>query len=171
LCKHTDIILRIVLDLPWSWTVPRPGAGAKYKKEYKDQMKLSPFLKQALIGLILGDVHASRPKAHYNTRLVFDQVPRSQCNRDWDRAKEEHSDYLNYLYSLFEPFVGTEPTSTNRKPDKRTGLKYDSLIFKTLAFPCFNEFHELFYPDGVKIIPSNISELFTEVSLAFLIMD
>jgi hypothetical protein len=29
--------------------------GPKYKKEYKDQMKLSPFLKQALIGLILGD--------------------------------------------------------------------------------------------------------------------
>jgi len=54
---------------------------------------------------------------------------------------------------------------------KRTGFKYDSLIFKTLAFPCFNEFHELFYPDGVKIIPSNISEYLTEVSLAFLIMD
>jgi hypothetical protein len=81
--------------------------GPKYKKEYKDQMKLSPFLKQALIGLILGEVYASRPKAHYNTRLVFDQ------------SKEKHSDYLNYLYSLFEPFVGTEPTSTNRKPDKR----------------------------------------------------
>ena len=108
-----------------------------------------------MVNTIKTDVHASRPKAHYNTRLVFDQ------------SKEEHSDYLNYLYSLFEPFVGTEPTSTNRKPDKRTGLKYDSLIFKTLAFPCFNEFHELFYPDGVKIIPSNISELFTEVSLAF----
>jgi hypothetical protein len=29
--------------------------GPKYKKEYKDQMKLSPFLKQPLIGLILGD--------------------------------------------------------------------------------------------------------------------
>ena len=42
LCKHTDIILRIV---------PRP-TGPKYKKEYKDQMKLSPFLKEALIGLI-----------------------------------------------------------------------------------------------------------------------
>jgi hypothetical protein len=86
-------------------------------------------------------------------------------------SKEKHSDYLNYLYSLFEPFVGTEPTSTNRKPDKRTGFKYDSLIFKTLAFPCFNEFHELFYPDGVKIIPSNISEYLTEFSLAFWIMD
>lgn len=43
------------------------------------------FLKEALIGLILGDVYASRPKAHYNTRLVFDQ------------SKEKHSVYLNLL--------------------------------------------------------------------------
>jgi hypothetical protein len=60
-------------------------------------MKLSPgplsaylcrprgFLKEALIGLILGDVYASRPKAHYNTRLFFDQ------------SKEKHSVYLNLL--------------------------------------------------------------------------
>src|SRR3954468_17417309 len=108
--------------------------GPKYKKEYKDQMKLSPFLKEALIGLILGYVYASRPKAHYNTRLIFDHSVRLPM--PLQGSKEKHSDYLNYLYSLFEPFVGTEPTSTNRKPNKRTGFKYDSLIFKTLAFPC-----------------------------------
>jgi len=84
---------------------------------------------------------------------------------------EKHSDYLNYLYELFEPFVGTEPKSTSRKPDKRTGLTYDSLIFKTLAFPCFNEYYELFYPNGKKIVPLNISKYLTEVSLAFWIMD
>jgi hypothetical protein len=136
----------------------RPS-GPKYEKSYKDQMKLSPYLKQALIGLLLGDVYANRLKAHHNTRLSFDQ------------SKDKHSDYLNYLYDLFEPFVGTKPTSTNRKPDKRTGLTYDSLIFKTLAFPCFNEFYELFYPNGTKIVPLNISEYLTGVSLAFWIMD
>lgn len=129
----------------------------------------------ALIGLILGDVHVSRSKPQHNTRLVFDQ------------SKDKHSDYLNYLYNLFESFVGTEPKSTNfpgplgpgsfvigpsgpdtnRKPDKRTGLTYDSLIFKTLVLPCFNEYHELFYPNEVKIIPNNISDYLTEVSLAF----
>jgi hypothetical protein len=40
-----------------------------------------------------------------------------------------------------------------------------------LALPCFNEYHELFYPNGVKIIPNNISDYLTEVSLAFWIMD
>lgn len=150
----------------------RPS-GFKYKKEYKDKIEMSNFQKQALIGLILGDVHVSRSKPQHNTRLVFDQ------------SKDKHSDYLNYLYNLFEPFVGTEPKSTNRKPDKRTGLTYDrtagaptfapraqgrpggpGLIFKTLALPCFNEYHELFYPNGVKIIPNNISDYLTEVSLA-----
>lgn len=136
----------------------RPS-GPKYKKEYKNNIKLSSFLKQALIGLILGDVFVSRIKSHYNTRLVF------------YLSKDKHSDYLNYLYFLFEPYVGTEPKSTNRKPDKRTGLTYDSLIFKTLAFPCFNEFYQLFYPNGVKIVPTNISEYLTEISLAFWIKD
>jgi hypothetical protein len=42
-------------------------------------MKLSPLLKKPLIGFILGDLYASRSKAPYN------------------------KDYLNYLYSLFEP--------------------------------------------------------------------
>ena len=99
--------------------------GPKYKKEYKDKMKLSPFLKQALIGLILGYVYASRPKAHYNTRLVFDQ------------SKEKHSDYLNYLYSLFEPFVGTEPTSTNRKPDFTLFIKWENICMSHLWTPFY----------------------------------
>src|SRR4051812_27954542 len=37
-----------------------------------------------------------------------------------------HSEYLMYLYSRFELFVGTPPTSTDRTPDKRTGKIYNS---------------------------------------------
>jgi hypothetical protein len=107
----------------------------------------------------LGDVYASREKPQYNTRLVFEQ------------SKESHSEYIFYLYNLFKSFVNTEPKSPKRKLDKRTGKIYDSLMFKPLRFPCFNEYRELFYPEGIKIIPLNISELFTEVSLAFGIMD
>ena len=59
------------------------------------------------------------------------------------------------------------PKSTNRKPDKRTGKIYNSLIFKTRMLPCFNYLWDLFYIDKVKIIPSNIGLLLTEVALAF----
>lgn len=40
-----------------------------------------------------------------------------------------------------------------------------------MAFPCFNKYHELFYPNGSKVIPQNIGELLTNVGLAFWIMD
>jgi len=91
-------------------------------------MILSDFLKQALIGLLLpsaGDVHGMRDKPTHNPRICFDQ------------SEAQHSEYLLYLFSLFEPFVGTNPTSTDRLPDKRTGKIYSSINFKTLAFPCF----------------------------------
>jgi hypothetical protein len=37
--------------------------------------------------------------------------------------------------------------------------------------PCFNELYDLFYVNGVKIIPLNIGELLTARGLAYLSMD
>lgn len=56
------------------------------------------------------------------------------------------------------------------KKDKRTGLVYKSIIFKTLRFPCLNEFHNLFYNNSIKCIPLNIKYLLTPIGLAHLIM-
>ena len=72
-----------------------------------------------------------------------------------------------WLYELFLDFVGTAPRSTNRLPDKRTGKTYNSLQFKTLRFPCFNYFHDQFYINGGKIVPSIIYDLLTPIGLAF----
>jgi len=112
-------------------------------------MRLSKYIKQALIGLFLGDLHGIKNKPNHNTRLSFDQ------------SKEKHSEYLIFLYQIFKEFVGTTPKSTKRKPDKRTGKIYDSLIFKTLSFPCFNEFMDLFYLNGKKIVPLDIEKYMT----------
>jgi hypothetical protein len=122
-------------------------------------MTLSDYMKQALIGLFLGDLFASRKTPDSDTVLAFDQTSNG------------HSAYLLWLYSIFEPFVGLPPLSTNRKPDSRTGKIYNSLRFQTLAFPCFNLFYDLFYPNGVKIVPLTIAELLTPVGLAFWICD
>lgn len=96
------------------------------------------------------------------------------------------SDYGLIRVSLFIPSISTfytnflrftalcalsPPKSTHRKPDKRTGKIYNSLIFKTRMLPCFNYLWDLFYIDKVKTIPSNIGDLLTEVGLAFWIMD
>ena len=54
---------------------------------------------------------------------------------------------------------------------KKTGKSRFNLSFTTLALPCFNEIYENFYLDGKKIIPKNIAEYLTRVSLAYWIMD
>ena len=54
--------------------------------------------------------------------------------------------------------------------DKRTGKVYSTIAFKTLRHPSLNQFQELFYKNGVKIVPMNIAELLTPVGLAFWIM-
>jgi LAGLIDADG DNA endonuclease family len=80
----------------------------KYSKLYKKGIKVTPFISEALIGLLLGDLHGVRTKPTHNTRFVFDQ------------SKNLHSEYINYLYELFIMFVATPPKSSNRKPDPRT---------------------------------------------------
>ena len=54
---------------------------------------------------------------------------------------------------------------------KKTGKIRYSLSFSTLALPCFNELYESFYFEGKKIIPNNIVDFLTPVSLAYWIMD
>lgn len=56
-----------------------------------------------------------------------------------------------------------EPTLLTREYKKR-GVTTKSLYFRTLAMPCLNYFYELFYKDGIKIIPRNLEELLTALT-------
>lgn len=97
--------------------------------------------------------------------------PNSNVRLRFDQSSPLHSEYLYFLYDLFKDYTLSPPKSTNRKPDKRTGKTYNSLIFKTRMLPCFNYLWELFYAANVKVVPQNIGELFTSSALAFWIMD
>lgn len=94
-----------------------------------------------------------------NARLRFDQT------------FPEHTTYLMYIYSRFYNLGGKGPKVYIRKPDKRTNKIYSSMQFKTLALPCLNYYYDLFYEEGKKIIPSNISDLLTARALAYWISD
>lgn len=146
-----------------SWRKGYKGNPIKYTRDYKLNTQLSNFQKEALAGLMLGDLHAERTSLNGDTRLSFDQTLNG------------HSEYLEWLCVLFEPFVGTKPRPTNRKPDARTGKIYNSLQFKTLRFPCFNLYRDLFYTNGAisgpKTQDRSISNFITAISLAFWIMD
>ena len=51
--------------------------------------------------------------------------------------------------------------------DKKRGITTKSLYFRTLAMPCLNYYHELFYVNKIKIVPTNLEELLTAKSLAY----
>ena len=55
--------------------------------------------------------------------------------------------------------------------DSRTGISYERIRFRTLASPMLTEFYDLFYPGGVKIVPSNIGDLLTARSLAYFLVN
>jgi len=89
-----------------------------------------------------------------NARLVF-------------RQGAKNASYLFHLYDLFKEYVLTPPKLT-KVTDKKTGELRYNLNFASLALPCFNELYELFYNlENKKIIPKNIGDLLTPVSLAY----
>jgi hypothetical protein len=128
----------------------------KLNKEYKESYQLTLEQKESLIGLILGDLSIEKGKRSLNARLRFEQ-------------SIKHKDYLIFLYNLFKPLVNMQPKI--RKPDSRTGKQYNSIRFASLAMPCLNYYHDLFYYKEdfkfIKKIPSNICELLSARALAF----
>lgn len=121
----------------------------------RSKFKLDFYLKQILIGNILGDVYMRRFSEKANARIIF-------------RQGSINASYLLHLYNLYQEFVTTAVSSIT---DKNTGKIRYNLSFATLALPCFNELYEAFYLEGQKIIPNNIADLLSEVSLAYWIMD
>jgi hypothetical protein len=72
-----------------------------------------------------------------------------------------HKDYIYHLYDIFKSYCNSEPKTSNRLADKRTGAIYTRIQFVTVSLPCFNEFYACFYPGGKKKVPLNIGELLT----------
>lgn len=133
------------------------------KKNYltkleRSQFTLSSQLKEILIGLLLGDLSLEKNQASVNVRMKFEQGL-------------VHKEYLLHLFELFSDYSSMAPKIINRAPDKRNGVIYSSIRFTTYSLPCFNEFYDLFYPDGKKIIPNNIAELLTPRGLAYWLAD
>nr|YP_010218785.1 hypothetical protein LK370_mgp038 [Morchella brunnea]UBU98592.1 hypothetical protein [Morchella brunnea] len=52
----------------------------------------------------------------------------------------------------------------------RAGTRVYDLLFYTRSLPCITELYNLFYVNGIKIIPHNIYELLTPVALAHWVM-
>ena len=130
----------------------------RLSKLQQSQFVLSEDLREILVGLLMGDLCMQKRTVNSNPNLKFEQGL-------------VHKDYLFHLYGLFSIYCRSTPQITNRLPDKRTGNIYTRVTFSTYSLPCFSELYNLFYPEGKKIIPSNIGELLTASSLAYWLAD
>lgn len=130
--------------------------GLKYKKQ--DNLLIDHFTHSVIIGTLLGDSRVDKQKVNYNARLCFEQG-------------ELHKDYLFHLFDIFKPFCSMDQPSFRTKFHKKSNKNNYSFLFKTLSYPCFNIYHSLFYPNHLKIVPNNISDLLNPISLAYWAMD
>lgn len=133
------------------------------KKKYltkaeRSQFSLTQDLKDILAGLLLGDLCSQKRTEAGNPIFRFEQGIKNK-------------EYIFHLYELFKSYCPSAPKITSRLPDKRTGEIYTRVCFYTYALPCLNSLHNLFYPEGKKVVPSNIEDLLTPKGLAYLIQD
>jgi len=126
-----------------------------YRTNSKAGLIVTNVLHEIIIGKMLGDLHAERPSTKHNTRLSFKQ-------------SIVQDEYISHLWQLFSVYC-TFPPITRSYPESRTNKAPFTKVsrFNTCSLACFNIYREMFYVDGIKIIPSNIGEHFTAVSLAY----
>lgn len=107
---------------------------------------------------MLGDLYAN--KQHNTTRIQF-------C------VAVKNKDYVFWLYNLFytNGYCSEKPPRIARAICKKTGVLTYSYRFNSFSFKSFNWIREMFYPNGVKIIPREIQPLFTRRAFAILFMD
>jgi len=112
--------------------------------------------KEIIIGSVLGDLHIARLKSDARLEITHS-------------AKQK--DYVFWKHHELKRWTIVEPREV-RIHDVRYDKVYVQWRFATGINKEFTNFHQLFYRDGVKIIPKNICEILTSpLSLAVWFMD
>lgn len=129
--------------------------------EYKKKLTLNFIQKEILIGTLLGDATIAKHNRS-NLNVKFEQ-------------KLTNGAYINHLYEVFEPYVGTPPKIRNIKGG---GAKdRQSIWFRTYRDIAFKFYYDLFYINHLKTeqrkktVPKCIHKFLTKRALAYWFMD
>jgi hypothetical protein len=114
--------------------------------------KLNTDTKELLIGLILGDGHIDR--SNDRSFITMEQTTK-------------HSDYMFYIYRLLvDSGVSLYPMKYYSRSDKRYNSINESIYFKSYNLANLNFLADMFILNHTKVIPSNIKDWLTPISLA-----
>jgi hypothetical protein len=92
-----------------------------------------------LTGSLLGDGHLSKPRGNSNSYFS-----KCQC--------EAHIDYLKWTFEQ----LGNFSSSISVYDNHCKGKAYKKAVYLTKALPQFTELRKKWYPDGKKIVPSDL---------------
>ena len=116
----------------------------------KNDLKLSEFQVEVLVGMILGDGCLEHRGNSSGAVLKI-------CQSLKQRA------FVEWLYKVFENFVQTPPKI---KISHRNGRENYEFRFDTLTHDSLKNFYDLFYRDRKKVVPESINDLLTEIAFA-----
>lgn len=116
----------------------------------KNELVLSDYQSQVLIGLLLGDGCLERSKNSLGARLKVSQGIKQ-------------NEFAVWLYEVFKDFVRTPPKI---KQTQRNGIRHEEVVFNTLTHPCFKSFYKMFYPSSKKVIPEGIDQFLNPTAFA-----
>lgn len=112
-----------------------------------------------IFGSLLGDAHAEKRGLGLGTRISFYQ-------------EDSHVEYLYHLHGLLSKYGYCNKSLP--KLSTRLGVKgkvRKVVRFHTWTYSSFNWIRDVFYINGRKCVPSNISNYLTPLALAIWIMD
>lgn len=125
---------------------------------FNKAIPLSDFQKQVLIGTMLGDSSFRLRKGCIS--------PSISCAHG---IKQQ--DYCEYKTKIFENLGAKCSYHKRNSIDKRTNIFYEDYTMYIPANPEFITYYNEFYINNKKVIPINLLNQFTEISLAFMFMD
>jgi len=133
-----------------------------HKYDLRLYNKLPYFLDQVLIGLCLGDLHIGKSgSVNSNTRFSLTMAGK-------------YTNLAIYIYCLFNHFINPKGFRYSKVKSGLNSKLFSRIQLISVALPIFNYYHNLFYNNiegkYVKIVPLNIENLLSDISLAFLIM-
>ena len=120
----------------------------------KQELSLTEYQMQILIGHLLGDGCLEICGNSGKARLKIEQSIKQR-------------EFVEWLYGVFKDFTKTLPKEKNYLSSNSKGyFRKNSIYFSTLSFKLFYEFHKMFYLNHKKIIPTEIENFLTPLSLA-----
>jgi len=132
-------------------------------------MKFTQIQHEILIGIILGDGHLGRI------------MSKSKVSKHWYNGyltitfAEKCRPFANNIFELFQGYWTPKGFRESSVQSGKGSPFYKRITLVSKCLPIFNFYHTLFYTPSdngkfVKILPANIEELLTPLSLAYFIM-